>query len=237
MATWEAREMRSLKWLAGCLVLAGLLLSGPAMRADEQKTDKDADKKEEKKKEEKKDRLDVPFPDLEKLLEALGGGLGDEPLKELREQMERMREAMKQMQKGRGGFGVLPLFPPVGGGGMGTPVVRRSLQESRLGAKLSEPTAALIDQLDLPKDQGLVLDEVGGNSAAAKAGLKAYDVLLEVDGKAVSRKKGEFDKLLSAVKADKAVDVVVMRKGKKETLEGLKLPEAKESAPAPRNLP
>jgi hypothetical protein len=235
--------MRSLARFVGCLTLAALLLSGATARADEKK-----DKKEEKKKEEKKnDKLDMPFPDLEKLLDALGGGLDEEQLKEFRQRMEKMREALKQMQKGGGlpgGFGGgFGLGGGLGGlpGGMPVPAARRaSVQEARLGAKLREPSAAMIDQLDLPKDQGMVLEDVGPNSPAAKAGLKAHDILLEVNGKAVSWKKDEADKVLAGVEANKAVDVVVMRKGKKETLKGLKLPEAKAaalSAPFAGNLP
>src|SRR5205823_1383109 len=55
--------------------------------------------------------------------------------------------------------------------------------------------------------------------------LKAHDVLLEVDGKPVSSDPAEFVKALESVKANTPVDVVVLRKGKKETLKGLSLPE------------
>jgi hypothetical protein len=242
--------MRNLLRLVGCLTLAAVLLSGATARADEKK---DTDKKQEKKKDQKKDdKLDAPFPDLEKLLDALGGGLDEEQLKEFRQRMEKMREMLKQMQKGGGlpgGFGGgFGLGGGLGGGGLGggfggmpAPAVRRaSVQEARLGAKLREPSAAMIDQLDLPKDQGMVLADVGPNSPAAKAGLKANDILLEVNGKALSSKKDEADKVLAGVGANKEVDVVVMRKGKKETLKGLKLPEAKAAAlpaPLPLNLP
>ena len=228
--------MRNLLRLVGCLTLAALLLSGATARADEKK---DTDKKQEKKKDQKKDdKLDAPFPDLEKLLDALGGGLDEEQLKEFRQRMDKMREMLKQMQKGGGlpggfggGFGL--------GGGLGGWWLRRHAGPGgaagvgaggAAGRQAREPSAAMIDQLDLPKDQGMVLADVGPNSPAAKAGLKANDILLEVNGKAVSSKKDEADKVLAAVEANKAVDVVVMRKGKKETLKGLKLPEAKAAA-------
>lgn len=223
--------MRTLLRLLGCLALALLLTSASA--ADEKKDDK-KDKKEEKKdkKDEKKPQKGMQIPDaMEQLLDGLGGGgLDDEAMQEIRQQIARMRKVIDQIQKGGGvpklpPLGAMPKLPQLGGGGMVPPVARRaSLQETRLGVKLSEPSAALIDQLDLPRDQGLVLEEVGANSAAAKAGLKSNDILLEVNGTTVSRKKEEFDKVLAAVEADKAVEVVVMRKGKKETLKGLKLP-------------
>ena len=41
----------------------------------------------------------------------------------------------------------------------------------RLGVVVSQPSAALADQLDLPKGRGLVLEQVVPNSPAAKAGL------------------------------------------------------------------
>src|SRR5262249_43981100 len=103
--------------------------------------------------------------------------------------------------------------------------------ETRLGVQADKPSAALAEQLDLPKGQGLVLEQVLADSAAAKAGLKANDILLELDGKPVPNDVGEFQKQLEGIKADTKVDVVVLRKGKKETVKGLSLPEAKPNAP------
>ena len=92
----------------------------------------------------------------------------------------------------------------------------------------------LVEQLDLPKDQGIVVNEVMPDSAASKAGLKAHDILLEVDGKTVTNKLPEFNKQISDIKADTPVDVVVLRKGKRETVKGLSLPEGPpQSVPAP----
>ena len=50
---------------------------------------------------------------------------------------------------------------------------------NRIGGFLTQPIEALVDQLDLPKDQGLVLHGISPDSAAAKAGLRNNDILLE----------------------------------------------------------
>jgi len=97
---------------------------------------------------------------------------------------------------------------------------------ARLGADVESPSGALADQLDLPKGQGVVLKHVREGSAAAKAGLKAHDILLEFDGKAVGRDLAELDKQLEKIKEDQAVSVTLLRKGKTETVKGLKLPKA-----------
>jgi hypothetical protein len=100
----------------------------------------------------------------------------------------------------------------------------------RLGVQVQTPGAALVEQLDLPKEHGLVISEVVPDSAAAKAGLKANDILLEFAGKAVPSDPGEFIRQLGDVKADQSVDAVVLRKGRKETVKGVKLPEARADA-------
>jgi hypothetical protein len=125
------------------------------------------------------------------------------------------------------------LQPPMPGGfpGGGMPFGpeprTQSVQEARLGAQLSQPSATLVDQLDLPKGQGMVLEEVGPNSPVARAGMKTHDILLEVNGKPVPSKPEEFDKLLAGIEANKKVDAVVLRKGVKKTVKGLSLPEEK----------
>jgi membrane-associated protease RseP (regulator of RpoE activity) len=115
--------------------------------------------------------------------------------------------------------------------------------EGRLGVAASPPSATLADQLDLPRGQGLVLEEVEPGSAAAKAGLKPHDILLELNGKTVPDDIAELSRQLQDIKAGTAVDAVVLRKGKLETIKGLKLPEAPAAvrglgnAPAPFRFP
>lgn len=94
----------------------------------------------------------------------------------------------------------------------------------RLGVMVSTPSAALADQLDLPKGQGLVVEQVTPGSAAAKAGLKVNDVLLEVNGKAI---KNDAAGLVKMIESAKAVELTILRKGKKETVKVSALGETK----------
>jgi hypothetical protein len=248
--------------LAGALATSVLLLGvGVFVRGEDKpvkKDEKPAPKSDDKtpKKEEKsapkKDAEDddLPgFPNIDEMLKKMPG-LDADQLKKMRMRMEEMRKQLqKQMREARkrqgiGGIGGLPAFPrmPILPGGFpGLPGMGRPegapLSMLRLGAHLIKPSKTLEDQLDLPKDQGLVLEEVGPNSAAAKAGLKRYDILLELNGKPVSSKIEEFAKQLADVKPTTPVDAVVMRKGKKETIKGLTLPEAKVPAPPAIGLP
>ncbi len=97
----------------------------------------------------------------------------------------------------------------------------------RLGVQVQKPGSVLADQLDLPKGQGLVIEQVVPDSAAAKAGLKAHDVLLEFNGKSVPNEAAKFIKMVEEVKANTTVSAIVLRRGKKETIKGISLSEAK----------
>jgi hypothetical protein len=101
---------------------------------------------------------------------------------------------------------------------------------SRLGAQVKKPSADLADQLDLPKDQGLVIVEVMKESAAAKAGLKANDIILELAGKPVSSDPGAFLRFVRELKGNEEVPAIVLRKGHKEKVT-VKVPEPKKDGP------
>jgi membrane-associated protease RseP (regulator of RpoE activity) len=139
----------------------------------------------------------------------------EKQMEDARRQAERALKALQDAQL-QGGWANFDPFN-----------ARGQHRDPRLGAHVARPSATLADQLDLPKGQGLVVENVAANSAAEKAGLKAHDILLEVGGKAVPDKVEGFLKVLDGVKAKTPVDVVVLRKGKKETLKGLSLPEAR----------
>lgn len=65
-------------------------------------------------------------------------------------------------------------------------------------------------------ESGVMISEVRENSPAAKAGLKAGDIIVEADGKAV---KGDFD-LIRSVNGKKEGDVqiTIVRDGKRQTV-------------------
>src|SRR5262249_41243212 len=63
------------------------------------------------------------------------------------------------------------------------------------------------------------------DSAADKAGLKKHDLVIKVNDKAVAGNANDMVKALGKNEAETPVDLVVLRKGKEQTLKGGKLPE------------
>jgi beta-lactamase regulating signal transducer with metallopeptidase domain len=234
--------------LASAVVLAGL---GWTARAEEPKKAEPDGPRTEKKADQKKEaekpapaRPDFVFPDPDKVFPRLEGRElpkdFEQRMEEARKEMQRVREEMQRTLRALEAARQ-PLLPmgPMGPMGLRFPdgVTRiidgtRLTAEPRLGARLTKPSASLADQLDLPRDQGYVLDEVGPNSPAAKAGLKQYDILLELNGQPISNKDGDLAKVLKEIKPDQPVEAIVLRKGRKETVKGLKLPEVKVEQPA-----
>jgi beta-lactamase regulating signal transducer with metallopeptidase domain len=109
------------------------------------------------------------------------------------------------------------------------------LGDGRLGIHVAKPGGTLAEQLDLPKGQGLVITAVYHEMPAGKAGLKVNDVLLELAGKQVPSDPAALPKILAGIKADTAVDAVVVRRGRRETIKGLTLAAARKPAQADVN--
>lgn len=189
--------------------------------------------------------LPVP-PEFQQLFKGLQNQLDPQQRQEFQRQMNDARRQVEEMMKrlgAGGGFpfpqgrgGAFPGFPNLGGG-FGR--VAPPPEKARLGVKVAKPTDAMAFQLDLPENQGLVIEEIQANSAAEKAGLKVHDVLLEIDGQPVDSNPRALADLLKKIESEKALNVVVLRKGKNETLKGLKLPkpekpEAREERGTPR---
>jgi hypothetical protein len=97
---------------------------------------------------------------------------------------------------------------------------------ARLGIQVEKPGDALADQLNLPSGRGLLIVNVLPDSPAAKGGIKANDVLLELAGKAVSNDPMELVKMIEGIKTNNPVDLLVLRKGKRETVKGVALRDA-----------
>jgi hypothetical protein len=85
-----------------------------------------------------------------------------------------------------------------------------------IGVSCSPAGEALRTQLGLAEDQGLVVDEVIGDSPAAKANLKKFDVLLAAGDKPLK----SLEDLVTAVQNAKesAISLLVLRGGNKETV-------------------
>lgn len=85
-----------------------------------------------------------------------------------------------------------------------------------IGVRCAELPALLRAQLDLPEDQGVLVDEVVADGPAQKAGLKAYDVVFAVDGKTI----GDPQALATAVERaqDREVKLDYLRAGRKQSV-------------------
>jgi membrane-associated protease RseP (regulator of RpoE activity) len=237
---------RSRAAVGGLLILVvlvwgvGLAVSAPAQQEQTKKTepkkeqaDKDEPKKEELKKEQadknetKKSDADKEIDELVKEMTRNMPNANSALLKQMREQVRNMpaqqRKNMLSMMKNRQQLG----FPGQAPGVAMPASFAWPGSNARLGVFVEPPSPTLAEQLDLPKGQGLVVRQVMPDSAAAKAGLKPHDLLLEFDGKAVANRVEDFGRAVAALKPDTTVEVAVLRKGKKETIKELKVPEAK----------
>jgi membrane-associated protease RseP (regulator of RpoE activity) len=221
--------------LAGLVALAALVAgarlgsglawaaAAPAPQPDQPK--KDEPKKEEPRKDEPKAKPAAEqnaFPEIDGLIGGtVPANLSAEQREIIRQQVRKMMEmsrmmmAQQQLPRGFRGFGAFGM-----------------VEQGRLGVRVEKPSATLVEQLDLPQGQGLVVEAVEADSAAAKAGIKAHDILLELNGKSVPDAVPELAKQIEDIKANTPVDAVVLRKGKRETVKGISLPEAAAS-PAP----
>jgi hypothetical protein len=208
--------------VAGCALLL-VLAPAPGVAVAPAPSPK-PDKKDDAKKEEPKKDTDRQPADAD-LNRVPGHGPAVQPAQPGGfdpAQAYRMQQEMTRQMQQRMGFGThgAPFFAGYG-----------QVGEGRLGVFAQKPSATLAEQLDLPHGQGVVIERVQPDSPADRAGLKAHDVLLELNGKTVPDDAQALARQVRELKADTPVDAVVLRKGKRETIKGLKLPEA--SAPAP----
>jgi len=138
------------------------------------------------------------------------------------------RQAMELMQRalndGRDGPGLPPqlfelAFPPVpgvrGGGGNG-----------RLGVRVERLAAGVAGDFNIPAGRGVLAAEVLPNTPAARAGVKANDVIVEFAGQPVTDDPSAFVGQVQRARAGAPLDVTVIRDGKREAVRGVVLPAA-----------
>jgi serine protease Do len=88
---------------------------------------------------------------------------------------------------------------------------------SSVGIDVRDVDEADVKREKLPGSSGAVVEDVRSDSPAAKAGMKAGDVILSFDGERV-RSARHFDRLVTETPAGRTVDATVMRAGARVNL-------------------
>lgn len=86
-----------------------------------------------------------------------------------------------------------------------------------LGVKPADVTDAIARSLRLPGPKGAIIEEVVKDSPAEKAGLRPWDVIIEVDGKQVENAQDLRNKI-GSYKPGRDVRLTVIRKGQRKSI-------------------
>ncbi|MFO0814756.1 MAG: M56 family metallopeptidase [Gemmatales bacterium] len=102
--------------------------------------------------------------------------------------------------------------------------------KGRLGVVVADIDSTLRGHLDLNDNQGLMIQEVIEPSPAWNNGngLRSSDILVELAGKKVTSNQEQFREMVSKL-SEGNISAVVIRKGKKMTINGIKLPAAEKA--------
>jgi serine protease Do len=98
-----------------------------------------------------------------------------------------------------------------------------------LGVKIQSVTPEIAESLGLDRGRGALVSEIDPAGPAIKAGIAASDVIVTFDGKTVEKMR-DLPRMVAATPVDKAVDVVLWRKGKQVAVK-LKIGELKDDTP------
>ncbi|MEW6257676.1 MAG: DegQ family serine endoprotease [Pseudomonadota bacterium] len=109
----------------------------------------------------------------------------------------------------------------------------KEVRRGWIGVRIQSVTDEIAESLGLGKARGALVGGVTDDGPAAKAGLKAGDVVVKFDGKDVKEMR-DLPRLVADTPVGKVVDVVVIRKGKEETLKLTiaRMPEEEKEASA-----
>lgn len=88
---------------------------------------------------------------------------------------------------------------------------------SWLGVETREVTAENVKEFKLPGERGVVIGKVLDDSPAAKAGLKDYDVITEINGQRVEG-AAQFRRMIREIPAGRSVQLTVWRNGRAQTI-------------------
>ncbi|MGL4420280.1 MAG: PDZ domain-containing protein, partial [Gemmataceae bacterium] len=120
-------------------------------------------------------------------------------------------------------------FRMVQGGAAGEKMTVRKVGQGRFGITPALIPDVLIEQLDLPRGQGVLVTAVNAGSAADKAGIRVNDVVTTIGEKPCPADPLDVVRLINETPGG-TIDVALIRKGKKETVK-VNLPEIKKETP------
>jgi serine protease Do len=86
-----------------------------------------------------------------------------------------------------------------------------------IGVRIQQIDDQIAETLGIGKARGALVAGVSDNGPAQKAGIQAGDVIVKFDGQDI-REMRDLPRAVADTAVDKTVDVVVLRKGKEETL-------------------
>jgi membrane-associated protease RseP (regulator of RpoE activity) len=98
-----------------------------------------------------------------------------------------------------------------------------------IGVRCTEVPPLLRAQLDLAEGQGVLIDDVVPDSPAKKAGLKAFDVIVSIDGQPVGDPQAVAETVARSGEEELKIDY--LRGGRKETLTVKPAPRPESIAP------
>jgi beta-lactamase regulating signal transducer with metallopeptidase domain len=186
-------------------------------------------------------QADEMMKSYQKQIESLKGD--EKATAALKEAMAKYKESMDLLQKQMSSLPKMDEFQWQGAPKIAVADGRKMLEWSakggasdkgRLGVTIEAVPAVIVEQLDLPKGQGVIIAQVIDGTPAAKAGLKTNDIVLEVAGKSVT--VDDLSKVVAGLKNDESFEVIVIRKGKREALKGVTIPSPAKS-PSTKEVP
>lgn len=126
------------------------------------------------------------------------------------------QELMLRALAGRDGGGLPPMLLdlPAGRG------------NGRLGIRVDRVAPGVAEDNNVPAGRGVLAAEVLPNTPAAKAGVKANDIIVEFAGQPVAAEPAAFVTQVQRAKAGEKHDMTVVRDGKREVIRGIVLPAA-----------
>ena len=86
-----------------------------------------------------------------------------------------------------------------------------------IGIKMQPNSADMASSLGLPDNQGVIISEVPENSSAAKAGIKAGDIILKFDGHQIDNTKN-LSRMVAETAIGKQAEVEIWRNNQKQIL-------------------